>query len=84
MDINAKKASLTEASQKANLDTSMMEQRDMKQCYSKTKELKSKIPKLNLQMLPNYHGKSNKSLNQYLLAAYQQNHKCEKKQIFAN
>jgi hypothetical protein len=28
---------------------------------------KIKIPKLNLEVLPNYHGKSNKSLNQSLL-----------------
>jgi len=28
---------------------------------------KIKIPKLNLEILPNYHGKSNKSLNQSLL-----------------
>lgn len=32
---------------------------------------KVKIPKLNLQILPNYHGKSNKSLNQSLMDAYQ-------------
>ena len=31
---------------------------------------KVKIPKLNLEVLPNYHGKSNKSLNQSLLDAY--------------
>lgn len=32
---------------------------------------KVKIPKLNLEILPNYHGKSNKSLNQSLLDAYE-------------
>ena len=32
---------------------------------------KVKIPKLNLEVLPNYHGKSNKSLNQSLLDAYE-------------
>jgi hypothetical protein len=28
---------------------------------------KIRIPKLNLEVLPNYHGKSNKSLNQSLM-----------------
>ena len=28
---------------------------------------KMNIPRLNLQILPNYHGKSNKSLNQSLM-----------------
>lgn len=28
---------------------------------------KIKIPRLNLQILPNYHGRSNKSLNQSLM-----------------
>lgn len=32
---------------------------------------KVKIPKLNLEVLPNYHGKSNKSLNQSLLETYE-------------
>lgn len=32
---------------------------------------KIKIPKLNLEILPNYHGKSNKSLNQSLLESYE-------------
>lgn len=27
------------------------------------RRVKSKIPKLNLEVLPNYHGKSNKSIN---------------------
>jgi hypothetical protein len=31
---------------------------------------KVKIPKLNLEILPNYHGKSNKSLNQSLLESF--------------
>jgi hypothetical protein len=30
---------------------------------------KMKIPKLNLEVLPNYHGRSNKSLNQSMLEA---------------
>ena len=38
---------------------------------SKNGEKKVKIPKLNLEMLPNYHGKSNKSLNQSLLENYE-------------
>lgn len=36
---------------------------------------KMKIPKLNLQILPNYHGKSNKSLNQSLMEAYEKANK---------
>lgn len=32
---------------------------------------KIKIPKLNLQILPNYHGRSNKSLNQSLMEHYE-------------
>ena len=31
---------------------------------------KLKIPKLNLEILPNYHGRSNKSLNQSLMEHY--------------
>ena len=31
---------------------------------------KIKIPKLNLEILPNYHGRSNKSLNQSLMENY--------------
>lgn len=31
---------------------------------------KIKIPKLNLEILPNYHGRSNKSLNQSLMDNY--------------
>lgn len=31
---------------------------------------KIQIPKLNLEILPNYHGKSNKSLNQSLMETY--------------
>lgn len=31
---------------------------------------KIKIPKLNLQILPNYHGRSNKSLNKSLMENY--------------
>lgn len=34
---------------------------------------KIKIPKLNLEILPNYHGKSNKSLNQSLMDNYSKN-----------
>ncbi len=34
---------------------------------SRAANQKIKIPKLNLEILPNYHGKSNKSLNQSLL-----------------
>ena len=32
-----------------------------------TNHKKIKIPKLNLEILPNYHGKTNKSLNQSLM-----------------
>lgn len=32
---------------------------------------KSKVPRLKLEILPNYHGKSSKCINQTLLAAYQ-------------
>lgn len=32
---------------------------------------KIRIPKLNLEVLPNYHGKSNKSLNQSLMQSYE-------------
>jgi hypothetical protein len=32
---------------------------------------KIKIPKLNLEILPNYHGKSNASLNQSLMENYE-------------
>lgn len=32
---------------------------------------KKKIPRLNLKVLPNYHGNSNKSLNRTLLMAYE-------------
>jgi hypothetical protein len=32
------------------------------------------IPKLNLQVLPNYHKKSEKCLNEVLLAAYNDKH----------
>jgi len=31
---------------------------------------KKKVPRLNLKLLPNYHGNSNKSLNQSLLLTY--------------
>jgi len=34
---------------------------------SQINEKKIAVPKLNLQVLPNYHGKSNKSLNQSLM-----------------
>ena len=34
-----------------------------------------KIPKLNLGILPNYHGKSNKSLNQSMLETYEKKYK---------
>lgn len=34
---------------------------------------KIKIPKLNLEILPNYHGRSNKSLNQSLMDNYSKN-----------
>jgi hypothetical protein len=30
--------------------------------------------RLNLQILPNYHGKSNKSLNQSLMEVYEKTH----------
>lgn len=33
----------------------------------KVNDKKVAVPKLNLQVLPNYHGKSNKSLNQSLM-----------------
>ncbi len=44
---------------KIKLDTSLMDN------YKKVghEKIKDKIPKLNLQILPNYHGKSNKSIN---------------------
>lgn len=32
---------------------------------------KKKVPRLNLKLLPNYHGNSNKSLNQSLLLNYE-------------
>lgn len=35
---------------------------------------KMKIPKLNLEILPNYHGRSNKSLNQSLMEHYEHKH----------
>lgn len=38
---------------------------------SRAQPAKVKIPKLNLEILPNYHGKSNKSLNQSLLDNYE-------------
>jgi hypothetical protein len=36
------------------------------------------IPKLNLEVLPNYHKKSEKCLNEALLAVYQEKHGPEK------
>ena len=36
---------------------------------------KPAVPKLNLQVLPNYHKKSEKCLNDQLLAAYHDSHK---------
>jgi len=39
---------------------------------------KISIPKLNLEVLPNYHKKSEKCLNEALLAAYQQKHGANK------
>jgi len=38
-----------------------------------TQHKKIKIPKLNLEILPNYHGRSNKSLNQSLMDNYSKN-----------
>lgn len=35
---------------------------------------KIEIPKLKLDVLPSYHKKSQKSLNEHLLALYNQNH----------
>jgi hypothetical protein len=46
-----------------NLNTSLMDDKK-----------KSKVPRLKLEILPNYHGKSNKCINQTLLAAYQDKH----------
>lgn len=40
---------------------------------SQAQHKKIKIPKLNLEILPNYHGKSNKSLNQSLMDNYSKN-----------
>ena len=40
-----------------------------------SKPPKMKIPKLNLGILPNYHGKSNKSLNQSMLETYEKKYK---------
>lgn len=36
---------------------------------------KKRVPRLNLKMLPNYHGNSNKSLNQSLLMTYEKTKK---------
>lgn len=47
----------------SNLNTSLMDDKK-----------KSKVPRLKLEILPNYHGKSNKCINQSLLAAYQDKH----------
>jgi hypothetical protein len=41
-----------------------------------TNAKKVQIPKLNLQVLPNYHGNSNQSLNQSLMDNYEKKLKC--------
>lgn len=37
---------------------------------------KSRVPRLRLEVLPNYHGKSKESLNESLLEAYSKGQKC--------
>jgi|JI9StandDraft_2_1071091.scaffolds.fasta_scaffold1449314_1 hypothetical protein len=36
------------------------------------------VPRLNLSVLPNYHKKSEKCLNEVLMAAYQEKHGAQK------
>ena len=68
--MNAKKIENENLPEK--LDVSMYETG-----YQKKKMSKIPVLSLNLKVLPNYHGKSNKSLNNFLLNMYQNNHKGE-------
>ncbi len=47
-------------------------------CSMAEDKKKSKVPRLKLEILPNYHGKSNKCINPTLLAAYQEKHGAKK------
>ncbi len=55
------------AESSVNLNSSLMEDKK-----------KGKVPRLRLEALPNYHGKSNKCINQSLLAVYQEKHGAKK------
>lgn len=57
-DVHGKGATVVTENSGKKLDTSFNE------CgIVGHRRVKSKIPKLNLEVLPNYHGKSNKSIN---------------------
>lgn len=63
VDINAKRTTLATDNSCKKLDTSLIEKgSDSNNIIGHTK-YKSKIPKLNLEILPNYHGNNNKSIN---------------------
>lgn len=58
MDVHAKNTTISTENSNKKLDTSLLD------CgYAGHRRVKSKIPKLNLEVLPNYHGRCNKSIN---------------------
>ncbi|EAR83029.1 hypothetical protein TTHERM_01027550 (macronuclear) [Tetrahymena thermophila SB210] len=71
VDINAKRSTLATDNSFNKLDTSLIESGSQANKMMGHKKYKSKIPKLNLEVLPNYHGLNNKSINQQLLQQYQ-------------
>ncbi|KAL4469656.1 hypothetical protein ABPG72_013421 [Tetrahymena utriculariae] len=71
VDINAKRSTLATDNSCNKLDTSLIESGSQASKMMGHKKYKSKIPKLNLEVLPNYHGLNNKSINQQLLQQYQ-------------
>ncbi|KAL4427390.1 hypothetical protein ABPG74_009662 [Tetrahymena malaccensis] len=71
VDINAKRSTLATDNSCNKLDTSLIETGSQANKMMGHKKYKSKIPKLNLEVLPNYHGLNNKSINQQLLQQYQ-------------
>lgn len=49
-------------------------QEGSKACRMSNNKSKVMVPKLKLEILPNYHKKAEKSLNDSLLAVYEQKH----------
>ena len=62
LDVNGRRSTMRTDNSFKKLDTSYTEATSNNQLLGH-RRCKSRIPKLNLEVLPNYHGNSNKSIN---------------------